>query len=329
MNVTSLLNKENIMKRFFCLILVFMLCLASCKSTVDTSNDRIKIVTTIFPEYDFVRNVIGENTDNFEITVLTENGSDLHSFQPSADDIIKISQCDVFIYVGGESDKWVDDALQEATNRNMKVLSLMELLKDSVKEEETVEGMQEEHEEHEEIEYDEHVWLSVKNAIKITGSICDAICKADEKNTDTYKANLEAYQKKLMALDAEYENTISTKEERYLIFADRFPFRYLTDDYGIEYYAAFAGCSAESEADFETVAFLAEKLTELPINSVIVIDGSDAKIAKTVIASSNKKDAEILYLDSMQSITKKDIENGANYIDITKNNLETIKKALG
>ena len=174
-----------------------------------TAEEKIRIVTTIFPEYDWVREILGDKADSAEITMLLDNGVDLHSYQPTADDIIKLSDCDLFVYVGGESDGWVEDALKSAANRDRKVINLLDVLGDSVKEEETVEGMQEEEEDHEEKEYDEHVWLSLKNAQTLVGAISAALQEIDPDNKDTYAANADAYGQKLSALDAEYQKTVS------------------------------------------------------------------------------------------------------------------------
>ena len=238
---------------------------AAPSQTEAPAHTKISIVTTIFPEYDWVREILGDKADSAEITMLLDKGADLHSYQPTADDLIKLSDCDLFVYVGGESDGWVDDALKNATNKNRKVINLLEILGDSVKEEETVEGMQaeeEDHEDHEEKEYDEHVWLSLKNAKNLVGAISESLQELDPGNKDTYAANADAYVQKLSALDAEYQKAVSAGTYQTVLFGDRFPFRYLVDDYGLSYYAAFVGCSAESEASFETVSFLARKVDE-------------------------------------------------------------------
>ena len=194
------------------------------------ADKKIRIVTTIFPEYDWVREILGDKGDSAEITMLLDSGVDLHSYQPTADDIIKISDCDLFVYVGGESDEWVEGALKSAANRDRKVIHLLDALGDSVKEEETVEGMQEEEEDHEEKEYDEHVWLSLKNAKTLVGAISAALQELDPDNKDTYAANADAYGQKLSALDAEYQKAVSAGTYKTVLFGDRFPFRYLVDD---------------------------------------------------------------------------------------------------
>ena len=297
--------------------------------TESAADEKIRIVTTIFPEYDWVREILGDKADSAEITMLLDIGVDLHSYQPTADDIIKISDCDLFVYVGGESDGWVEDALKSAANKDRKVINLLDVLGDSVKEEETVEGMQEEEEDHGEKEYDEHVWLSLKNAKTLVAAISAALQELDPDNKDTYAANAEAYGQKLSALDAEYRKAVSAGTYKTLLFGDRFPFRYLVDDYGLSYYAAFAGCSAESEASFETVSFLARKVDELKLPCVLTIEGKNHKIAETVVQNTAGKSQKILTMDSMQSTTSQDVANGTTYLSVMEKNLDVLKEALG
>ena len=325
------------MKRFLALILAVIMAatiFGGCSSAPAKDDGKLNIVTTIFPEYDWVSNITS-GAEDVNITLLLENGADMHSYQPTAEDIVKISSCDVFIYVGGESDKWVDDALKGATNKEMTVINLLDILGTKAKEEETVEGMQAEKEEkdgkeeaEEEVELDEHVWLSLKNASMLCGKISDKLSEKDAKNKELYSKNTENYLKKLNELDARYKAVRDSAKYDTLIFADRFPFRYLIDDYNLKYYAAFSGCSAESEASFETVAFLAKKLDELKLPALMKIDGSDGKIANTVLQTSNQKNAQILELDSMQSVNKKDIEDGKTYLSIMESNLAVFTQAV-
>lgn len=312
--------------------------------TTDTetssNDDTISIVTTIFPEYDWVMSILGDNPANAEVTMLLDNGVDLHSYQPTAEDIMTISTCDLFIYVGGESDSWGDAALAQSTNPDMVVINLLDVLGDSVKEEEVVEGMEaeEEHDhdeteesadsDEEEVEYDEHVWLSLKNAAILVDSISSAIQEIDADNADTYSANTTDYIAALNDLDALYEEAVAAGSVSTLVFGDRFPFRYLVDDYGLSYYAAFVGCSAESEASFETITFLAGKVDELSLNTVLTIEGTDHSIAETIVENTTTKDQQILSMDSMQSTTSEDVANGATYLSIMESNLEVLKKAL-
>lgn len=331
------------MKKIITLMLVAVLAvcaLSGCgtsKSGEDTKDKKIKIVTTIFPEYDWVMQILGDKADKADVTMLLDKGVDLHSYQPSTADIAKISEADVFIYVGGESDEWVEDVLKQAKNKNLKVINLMDVMGDKAKEEEVKEGMQPEEEEaeeakdgkeEEEVEYDEHVWLSLKNAKIFTKKIADVLAEVDKDNAKTYQANYESYAKKLDALDKKYAEAVASAKNKTLVFGDRFPFRYLVNDYGLDYYAAFVGCSAESEASFETVTFLAKKVDELGLSDVLTIEGKNHKIAKTVVDNTKNKDQKVLTLDSMQSTTAKDVKDGATYLGIMEKNLEVLKEAL-
>lgn len=323
------------------------------ETEADTAQGGFSIVTTIFPEYDWVQSILGENPAGAEVTMLLDDGVDLHSFQPTTEDILKVSTCDMFIYVGGESDDWVESALAEAENEDMIVIDLLDVLGDSVKEEEIVEGMEHDHdheheegeedhdheaeeaeheEEHdheqEEAEYDEHVWLSLKSTIVLCQNIAQALETMDPANAAVYEANASAYSEKLNALDAGYEAAVSEAKVKTLLFGDRFPFLYMTDDYGLEYFAAFAGCSAESEASFETIAFLAQKVDELGLRSVMTIEGTDHRIAETIVKSTKTQDQKILTMDSMQSTTAEDVAGGATYLSIMESNLEVLKEAL-
>lgn len=296
---------------------------------------KLQVVATIFPEYDWVREILGEQADNVDLTLLLANGVDMHSFQPTMADILKVSTCDVFIYVGGESDAWVADALKGAGNPNRTAINLMEVLGDQAKEEEVVEGMQDEdghdghdHEEQEELEYDEHVWLSLRNTEVFCDAISEALQAADPEHAKLYEENTTAYKEKLAALDREYQAAVDQSGSKTLLFADRFPFRYLTDDYNLTYYAAFTGCSAETDASFETITFLAGKLDELKLPAVFTIENSDGKVAKAVIENTNTRDQKILTLDSMQSVTSDEIAAGTTYLSIMEENLKTLKEAL-
>ena len=265
--------------------------------------------------------------------LLADNGVDLHSYQPTAQDIVAISDADLFIYVGGESDAWVDDVLKESGNDEMKVINLLDVVSENIKEEEIVEGMQEEESgdedsEEGETEYDEHVWLSLENAEEIIYEITDAMTELDPENESIYLANCINYSVALKTLDNQYKDAVENASKDTILFGDRFPFRYLTDDYNLNYYAAFAGCSAETEADFETIVFLSDKVNELGLKTVLVTEGSDESIAKTIIENTTDKDQEILVLDSMQGINKTDIEGGKTYLQIMTDNLEILKKAL-
>lgn len=322
------------MKRIFFLmtVAIVLLSFSSCKSKKQaeniSQNSKKLIVCTIFPQYDWCREILGSKADNFNLVLLLDKGTDLHSFQPTFADIAKVSSSDLFVYIGGESDNWVSDALKEAKNKNLAALNLMEKLGNDVKEEELVEGMQGETEENDETEYDEHIWLSVKNAKKLTSALCAEIQKLDSQNANLYAENAKNYIEKLDLLDKNYEETVSSSMEKTILVADRFPFRYLADDYRLKYYAAFLGCSAESEASFETIIFLAKKVDELSLGAVLTIENSDKKIARTIVENTKSKNAKILELDSLQSVTGKDIKNGKTYLSIMEENLKVLKAAL-
>ena len=337
------------------------------ENKTDDTNKKLSVVCTIFPEYDWIRELVGDKKDNYEITYLLDKGVDLHSYQPTAEDIAKIANCDLFVYVGGESDGWVKDALKESKNDKMQVVNLLETLGTNVKEEEVVEGMQEEdehdhdhgkkedtdhdhedgdhehehkedadhdhdHEEdghhHDEVEYDEHVWLSLRNATSLVNELAVRLQTIDPENKDYYAGTAASYTAKLGDLDSRYLAAVKKAKNKTVLFGDRFPFRYLVDDYGLKYYAAFVGCSAETEASFETVAFLAKKADELKLNNVLVIENSDQKIAKKIVETTKEKNQNIVVLNSMQSITNEDIANGATYLSIMESNLKALASAL-
>lgn len=322
------------MKKILALLLALWIpaaVLSGCAPQDDSAaSNKLNIVTTIFPAYDWVREILGDETDRAEITMLLDSGVDLHSYQPTVDDIVKISDCDLFLYVGGESDGWVDDALKNAPSKERKVIRLLDVLGDSAKAEETVEGMQEEEHDHEEeAEYDEHIWLSLKNAQVLVAAISEALQQTDPARKDTYAANAAAYVEKLSALDGEYRAAVDSGKYKTLLFGDRFPFRYLADDYGLDYYAAFPGCSAETEASFETVSFLAGKMDALGLPCVLTIEGTQHKIAETVVQNTAQKNQQILTMDSMQAVTANDASSGVSYLSIMEKNLSVLKKALG
>ena len=497
------------------------------KSSDKTSSDTLSVVCTIFPEYDWVKEILGDHADNAEITYLLDNGVDLHNYQPTTEDVLKISSCDLFVYVGGESDEWVNDALAEAANKDMKVINLMEVLGDSAKVEELKEGMQEDEHEHDhskevstfeddevqdrplsdwegdwqsayplvldgsldeawehksedgsmtaeeykeyytkgyksdynaisihddhikftdkdgketesdyeytgyyiqnwstgtkaamyrfeavdkesgapvyiefndhiiepekaehfhirmsnesydaivdpegnwptffdaaltpdevcdevighghsdedededeheheheheegEEEYDEHVWLSLKNAKVLCAEIEKDLEAIDSANAADYKANLDSYVAKLDELDNSFQTLVDGSSVKTLIFGDRFPFRYFVDDYGLDYYAAFIGCSAETEASFETIAFLADKVKELDCKTIFTIENSSKDIANTIISTSGK-DVQVAELNSLQSVSNDDIAGGASYISLMQGNYDVLADIL-
>lgn len=332
------------MKKAVALIISLMLFI-SCTTagTCLAESKKINIVTTIFPIYDWVREIVGDNADHILISLLLDNGVDLHSYQPAAQDIMMISSADLFIYVGGESDEWVEDVLATAMNPDLETISLVEAMGTDIKAEEVVEGMEHDHDkedhdhddegdhdhahEHKE-EMDEHVWLSLRNAQKLTNLIAGKLSKIDPENGDVYQNNAAVYNEKLAALDQKYLEVVENATVKTVLFGDRFPFRYLVDDYGLGYYAAFTGCSAETEASFETIVFLAEKMDELGLKTVMKLDNTDGRIAETVIQTTKSRDQKIVSMNSMQTITAQDVQNGARYLTIMEENLEALKEAL-
>ena len=289
--------------------------------------DKLRIVCTVFPEYDWTRQILGSHADETELYYILENGSDPHSFQPSVDDMMKIAECDLFLYIGGESDAWTADAIAGAVNPDMETVALLDAVGDAAVNEEVREGMQAAEEE-EAPAFDEHVWLSLRNAEKVCGVIADRLCKLDNANSDDYRANLTAYTQKLNALDQGFQALADGAQQKTLLFGDRFPFRYFTDDYGLDYYAAFAGCSAETEASFETVVFLANKTDELGLDTVYTIESSDGSIAKTIIENTAEKNQQIAVLNSIQSVTAQQIQEGTTYLSLMQQNYDVLQAHL-
>lgn len=340
------------MKKVFAVVLSLLLFIScSVTGTGFSESKKISVVTTIFPIYDWVREIVGSDAEHVDITLLLDNGVDLHSYQPTAQDILKISSADLFIYVGGESDEWVEDVLKSAMNPGLKAISLTDAVGDGIKMEEIVEGMEHEHDhdeeghdhedhdhedhdedhehdhEHEE-EADEHVWLSLRCARKLTAAAADALSGIDPAFEDHYQANASAYMEKLAELDGQYTETVNNSRFKTILFGDRFPFRYLADDYGLNYYAAFSGCSAESEASFATILFLTQKVDELGLPAVLTIEHPRTHIAETIVQNTASKDQKILALDSMQGTTASDIQASMTYLSVMKSNLEVLKEAL-
>lgn len=317
------------LKKFIASALLISTALLSGCSSTQKEDGKINIVCTVFPAYDWTRQIIGDS-DNINLTYLLSNGSDLHNFQPTTDDIIKISTCDIFIYVGGEADMWVEDTLKNAVNKDMKVINLLDVLADSVVEEEIKEGMADEHnhDEHEdETEYDEHVWLSLENAEKCVTEITNKIISADNENSEKYSTNANMYITDLNLLDNDFHKLFDDNPQT-LIFGDRFPFRYFVEDYNLDYYAAFTGCSADTEASFQTITFLAQKIDEINADTVFAIENSDCTIADAVIENTKSKSQNIAVLNSIQSVTQKQIDDGTTYYSIMKENHKVLQEVF-
>ena len=310
------------------------------------------IVATTYPQHDWLKNILGSRLDSVDLKLLIKNGTDLHSYKPSALDIATIANADMVVFIGGESDEWIEKALEATPKADRIQLNLMKALGDRVKEEEVVEGMEHEHHEHaeehehehhehaeehehehhehaEEAENDEHIWLSLKNASLLVKELANALVNLEPEHEQEYRANASAYTAKINELDEAFRAMVAGSTHKTVLFGDRFPFRYLVDDYDIKYYAAFVGCSAESEASFETIAFLANKMDSLALPAIFTIDGSDGKIAKAILSASKKsKETPVLTINSMQSVKDDQIKAGANYLSIMQSNLEILKQAL-
>ena len=344
-----------------------------CAGCNMTDNGKKKIVTTIAPEYDWVMNVLGDKKDNYDVKMLLDSGVDLHSYSPSPADIVAITKADLFIYVGGESDDWVEGTLKQSKNENMQVINLLETLGDEVKEEELKEGMEghdhdhdddndddhdhegedhyhededhdedhdhegedhdheeghEHHHEDGEKEYDEHVWLSLRNSQKFVAKISECLSTIDADNAATFKDNAKKYNDSLKDLDSRYTAAVAAGTKKTLVFADRFPFRYMVEDYKLDYYAAFLGCSAETNASFQTITHLASVIDELGLNVILKIEGSDGKIANSVKNTTTNKNQTILTMDSAQTTTTKQFAEGKTYLSIMEANLGVLKEAL-
>ena len=340
------LNLKQVKKKLKGLLIVaaaaFFMCACgnNTQEELSKTTDKLNIVCASFPEYDWTRKIIGQDNDKFQLILIADNGMDIHNYQPSVEDMALIDDCDLLIYNGGISEQWIEDILADS-EKKPKVISMMECLEADVVEEEIIEGMEQEgnHEhdseeaehdhdsDNEETEYDEHVWLSLKNAKKIVQEIGNALKTLDSQQSDIYQVNMDTYLEQLEALDTSYEEAVKEAKNNTLLFGDRFPFRYLTKDYGINYYAAFPGCSAETEASFETIVFLAQKVEENHLPCILTIDGSDKSIAQSILGNV-KGEAAIKELNSLQAVSEKQIEEGMTYLSVMKSNLEVIKEAL-
>ena len=313
------------MKKAIAIILtiaVSVLCLCACTGNEKKQSDddsKISVVSTIFPAYDFVREIGGENV---EVAMLLKPGTESHDYDPTPQDIIKIQDADLFIYVGGESDEWVNDILNSDDKKPKKVLALMDCV-DKVQEE-TVEGMEAD-EDGDEAEYDEHVWTSPKNAVTITKKISEELKSLDSSKAAEFEKNTVSYCAQLSSLDNSIRNVVDNAKRKTLIFGDRFPFRYFVDEYGLSYYAAFPGCSSETEPSAATVAFLINKVKSESIPVVFCIEFSNGKVADTICERKKKKK---LTFHSCHNITQEEFDSGVTYLDLMKQNVKNLEEAL-
>ena len=307
-------------RKLLCLLPLLALLLGGCARQAD--NAKLQVVAAIFPEYDWVRQITAGD-DSLELTLLVDDGVDPHSFQPSVADMVKVSRCDLLIFGGGESDEWLEELLRKPANPAQRVVELLSLLGERAHQAETVDGMQVREAEE---ETDEHVWLSLRNAKDFCAAITDSLCALNPDKAGLYRANLARYVEQLESLDDDYRRTVSNGRLDTIIVCDRFPFRYLVEDYDLKYYAAFPGCSAEAGASFETVVFLAQRTHELGANALLVTEGSDGRLARTVAENSGGT-ATVLTLNSMQSVSGAAAKD-SSFLSIMEQNRQVLEQAL-
>jgi zinc transport system substrate-binding protein len=325
------------MKKAFIFIITFVVVLSAVNA-----DEKIIVTTTTFPSYDFVRQIAG---DKVNLSMLLSPGAESHSFEPAPRDIIRIQNSDIFIHIGGEGDAWVDRILKSMNTKNKKILALMDTV--DVVDEEIVEGMEEDPEQKEhghfiarffafltgrskqtgtqEVEYDEHVWTSPRNAVLIVQRITNLLCETDSANAGFYRQNADAYVKALEELDAAFNEIVAGAKRKTIVFGDRFPFRYFANAYGLEYFAAFPGCSTETEASAATVAFLIGKIRKEQIPVVFFIELSNERMANTISAETGAKK---LLLHACHNISRRDFEAGLGYLDFMRGNAENLRQAL-
>ncbi len=306
-------------------ILILSLFIGLCGCSTDSGDEnsaKLKIVTTIFPPYDFARQIGG---DKAEITMLVTPGGESHAYEPMPQDITAVKNCDIFICSGGESDVWTGKILSAIGSEDIDVISMMDCVE--TVEEEHSEGMTEGVSVHgKETEYDEHVWTSIRNAEIISDVICRKMAEDDSENAEFYRKNADEYIKRLDELDKEYEKAVGKAKNKVLVFGDRFPFRYLCRDYGLEYYAAFPGCSTSTDVSAVTVSFLINKVRELSIPAVYYVEFSAGKVAEVI---SEETGAQALLFHSCHTVSKEDFENGVTYEQLMRGNLEVLERGLG
>lgn len=329
-------------KRVFCaaLALILLICacapLAACQKQGE--DGKIHIVCTIFPQYDWMRNIIGE-TDGVELTLLISNGNDMHSYEPSAADIMKIADCDMIVYLGEGIDGWVSEAIERSGREDVKKVALAEcegvtlrnISSASHTHDHDHDHEHDDHDGHDHGALDEHLWLSLNNATTLTEALCDAICELDPENAQSYRDNAARYISELTDLHFDFDTAVAKSDEsgRFMLFCDRFPFVYLMEELGIDYSAAFEGCSADVDADFGTVLRLIEEAEAHGVDYLAVTESSDGELARTVANAIKDRQVGLLTFDSMQAVSKKEIEGGYSYLSIMRENLRVLSVALG
>lgn len=313
------------MKKYMAWALLVMLLLSALPCLSAAAGEKISIVSTIFPPYDFARAVAG---DKANVTMLLKPGAEIHSFDPTPADILAIQNADVFLYIGGESDVWVDDILSSMDVSKKQIVRLMDTV--TLAQENTVEGMQEEDDTdgeqgNDETEYDEHIWTSLQNAVLMVNAVEKALCAADAGNEAWYQKNAEGYIAQINAIDAQFKAVSQEAGPKIMVFGDRFPFRYFADAYGLEYRAAFPGCSTETEASAATLAYLIDTVKKYKLPYIYTIELSSQNIARSI---SEQTGAQILTLQSCQGISRDDFQSGATYVSLMQKNVENLRKGL-
>lgn len=299
---------------------VFSLCACSSESGYSNSDSgKLKIISTVFPPYDLARQIAG---DNAEISILLPPGSEIHNYEPSAKDMIAIRNCDIFLYIGGENEQWVEKLINSNDTENVTAVKLIDYVP-TLSEDEDEHDHDHDHEH--EHETDEHIWTSPKNAQLMLSAVYDAICKVDPSNKQTYTKNKDAYAKQLSDLDNAYRSAVDNAKNKTIVLADKFPFRYLAHEYGLEFSSAFAACSDESEPGVSTMIKLTKTIKENNIPAVYYLEFSSTKIADTLC---DETGATKLMLHSCHNVSKQDIENNVSYVDLMKQNLENLKLTL-
>lgn len=315
-----------------------MIGVSGCRHVSEESKNRedtLRVVTTIFPQYDFVRQIAGEHA---EVSMLLKPGEETHSYEPTPQDILKIQNCDLFIYVGGENDEWVEDILESIDTEKIRQLRLIDCVE--TVNEEHIEGMKEErghehgeedahreseHGSHETLTPDEHVWTSPENAISIVERITEELVGLDPEHQTEYEENKEAYVKQLEELDDAFREVVRSAKREVILFGDRFPFRYFAEAYELDYYAAFPGCASDTEPSAATMAFLINKVKEEQIPVVLKMELSNENIANAIAETTH---AEVRTFYSCHNLTAREFAEGETYLSMMKKNVETLKEAL-
>lgn len=300
------------------------LCACSSESSYfESDGSKLKIISTVFPPYDLAKHIAGNNA---EIKILLPPGSEAHTYEPTAKEIIAIQNCDIFLYIGGENEQWADKLINSNDTGKVKVVKLIDSVHTLSEEDEDEHEDEHEHHDHDhEHETDEHIWTSPKNARLMLSAVYNAICEVDHENSKIYTENKDAYDEQLAELDDEYQKAVDNATNKTIVLADKFPFRYLAHEYGLDCYAAFSSCSDESEPSVSTMIKLTKKIKENNIPVVYYLEFSSTKIANTLC---DETDATKLMLHSCHNVSKQDIENNISYVDLMKQNLENLKVAL-